>query len=542
MIAPRFVMTLLLCTQVVSGQEHDHRAGPAEKLGAVHFLTSCAAAAQPAFDRGVALLHSFEYRSAIDAFGETLKGDPTCGIAHWGIALSQWGNPFAAGNKPPRLVAQGQAAIETAAKAGAKTERERDYIAAVARLFTNADTTDQLVRIGAYRDAMAGVASKYPGDTEASIFYALALAASADPSDKTYASQLKAGEMLERLIARQPNHPGLAHYIIHTYDLPPLAARALEAARRYSTIAPSAPHALHMPSHTFTRMGYWQESIDTNIASAAASRRVGSTAEELHASDYQTYAYLQTGQDRATRTVLDSLSEIAARFDPDAIGGAAPGSAGVFALAAIPARYALERGAWPEAARLEPRSSRFPYTEAMTYFARAIGAARLGDTATTKSARDALQQLRDRLTQASESYWAEQVEIQRRGVLAWLAFAEGHTAAALEEMRDAAAREDRTEKNAVTPGPLAPAREMLGEMLLQMHEPAQALREFEATLTKEPNRFRAVAGAMKAAAASSNREAARQYANQLLKMCARADKPERLELQEARRIIRKGRS
>jgi hypothetical protein len=542
LLAMRFVIILLLCARVGSDQEHQHRAGVAGRLGTVHFATSCAAAAQPAFDWGVALLHSFEFGSAIDAFNETLKADASCAMAYWGIALSRWGNPFAPGIRPAPLTTQGQATIEAAGKAGAKTERERDYIAAAARLFTDAAALDQPARIEAYRDAMAAVASKYRDDTEASIFYALSLAASADPSDKTYVNQLKAGELLESLVRRQPNHPGLAHYIIHSYDIPPLASRALEAARRYSTIAPSAPHALHMPSHTFTRVGYWQESIESNIASAAAARRGGCTAEELHASDYQTYAYLQTGQDRAARTVLDSLPEIAARFDPDAICGAAPGSAGVFALAAIPARYALERGAWHEAARLDPHSSRFPYSEAMTYFARAIGAARLGDSLTVKAATDSLQLLRDRLAQVNESYWAEQVEIQRLGASAWLALAEGRKADALEQMRLAAEREDRTEKSAMTPGPLAPARELLGDMLLELHEPAQASMAFEATLAKEPNRFRAVAGAMKATAASGNRAAARKYANQLLKISPRADRPERSELREARRIVRQGRS
>ncbi len=528
-------LSIGLIVSATAALQHEH--GGPEKLGSVHFATSCAAAAQPAFNRGVALLHSFEFRSAIEAFDDTLKIDPSCSIAYWGIALSRWGNPFAAGIRPAAQIAQGAQATEAAGKTAAKTDRERDYVGAVAHLFANASTTDQLTRIGAYRDAMAAVASKYPDDTEASIFYALSLAASADPSDKTYASQLKAGELLERLVARLPDHPGLTHYIIHSYDLPPLAPRALEAARRYSTIAPSAPHALHMPSHTFTRVGYWQESIDSNIASAAVARRIGATAEELHATDYQTYAYLQTAQDRAARKALDSLPEIAARFDPDAIGSAAPGSAGVFALAAIPARYALERGDWSAAASLEPRPSRFPYTEAMIYFARALGAARLADAATAKAAVDSLQQLHDRLAQANEMYWAEQVEIQRRGAAAWLALAEGRRTDALDGMRTAAEREDRTEKNAVTPGPLAPARELLGEMLLQMNEAAQALKEFEATLTKEPNRFRAVVGAMKAAAASGNRAAASTYAGQLVKICVRADKPERPDLREARRII-----
>jgi tetratricopeptide (TPR) repeat protein len=335
-------------------------------------------------------------------------------------------------------------------------------------------------------------------------------------------------------VASQPDHPGLSHYIIHSYDVPPLADRALEAARRYAKIAPSAPHALHMPSHTFTRVGYWQESIDANIASGAVAKREGATAEELHTMDYRTYAYLQTAQDAAARGLLDALPEVQARFDPEAVGSAAPGSAGVFALAAIPARYALERGAWADAAKLVPHPSRYLYADALTYFARAIGAARTGDAAATRSAIDALKTIKDRLTEQKETYWAEQTEIQRRSASAWLALVEGRNAEALAEMRAAAAMEDATEKSAVTPGPLAPARELAGEMLLQMNQPAEALKEFEATLKKEPNRFRALSGAAKAASLAGDREQARAYSRALLKICERGDKPGRPELEQAR--------
>jgi tetratricopeptide (TPR) repeat protein len=289
-----------------------------------------------------------------------------------------------------------------------------------------------------------------------------------------------------------------------------------------------------MPSHTFTRLGYWQESIDTNTASGAAAKADGSAAEELHAMDYRTYAYLQTAQDRGARQMVDALPELAARFNPDAVASAAPGSAGVFALAAIPARYALERGAWAEAARLEPHASKFPYTEALTYFARAIGAARIGDTATVRSSIEALQKIQDQLTQAKETYWAQQTEIQRRAGSAWLAFAERRETEAVAEMRAVATLEDSTEKAAVTPGPLAPARELLGEMLLALKQPAQARKEFEATMKKEPNRFRAVYGAAQSAALMGDRAAARRYYDQLLKICERADNPGRPELAAAR--------
>jgi hypothetical protein len=517
-----------------------HRHGDTGKYGIVTFATSCNADAQPIFTRAVTLLHSFEFGPAIDGFTSAAQKDPSCGMASWGAALAGWGNPFAAGTKPVRQLQAGAAAAERARAAGAKTERERAYIDAVSKLYDNIGTVDQRTRMLAYRDAMEKVAATYPDDTEASAFYALALASSADPTDKTYASQLKAGAILEKLWLAQPEHPGLAHYIIHSYDVPPLASRAVDAARRYGKIAPDAPHALHMPSHTFTRLGYWQDSIDTNLLSAAAARRNGATAEELHAMDYQTYAYLQTAQDGAARGVVDTLGGVAARLDPAATGSAAPGVAGVFALAAIPARYALERGAWAEAARLEPRETTFLHADAMTWFARAIGAARGGDAATAAAAVEALQKISTRLNTANERYWAEQVAIQALDGAAWLALAERREADALDTMKSAVEREDRTEKNAITPGPLAPARELLGEMLLQLKRPQDALAEFEKTLAKEPNRFRSLSGAMDAALASGNRGSARRYAEQLQTMCVKAESPGRPELERARALVKGG--
>jgi len=338
------------------------------------------------------------------------------------------------------------------------------------------------------------------------------------------------------LFEEEPGHPGLAHYIIHTYDVPVLAERALVAARRYSEIAPDAPHALHMPSHTFTRTGYWQESIDSNIAAAAAARREGQTAEELHSSDYEIYAYLQTGQDEAARRVLDSLPEIASRFDPQAvISGAGGPPVGYFALAAIPARYALERRDWKQAVQLPLQSTPFPYTDAMTWFARGLGAARLGQAPAANESAAALRQIRERLSKASESYWARQVEIQEVAVGAWAALAAGKKEEALGQMKSAAELEDATEKSAVTPGPLAPARELMGEMLLEMSEPAQALAQFEATLKKEPGRLRALYGAARAAQLSGSRETSQKYFRELLKVCSRADKPGRPEVLDAKR-------
>jgi hypothetical protein len=518
-------------------QEPGHVMAPGEKLGTVHFETSCSAAAVPQFDRAMALLHSFEFAQAINGFQEAQRTDPECAMAHWGVALSRWGNPFAVGIRPAAQLRQGLEAVEQARRAGAKTDRERAYLAAVSQLYADFENVDQLTRVRRYEQAMSELASTYPQDREAAIFHALSLTAAAAPTDKTYANQLKAGEILERLFPEQPDHPGIAHYIIHSYDVPPLAAKALNAARSYAKIAPSAPHALHMPSHTFTRVGSWQESIDTNIASAAAARRAGSTAEELHALDYQMYAYLQSAQDQAAQRLLDGLSEVAGRFSPSAIGGAAPGSAGLFALAAIPARWTLERRAWREAAELEPRPSAFHYPEAITLFARALGAARSGDLARARAAIQALQEIKDRLAQANEGYWAEQAEIQRRGAAAWLALAENRPAEALATMRAAAELEDGTEKSAVTPGPIAPARELLGEMLLELNQPAEALQEFQATLKKEPERFRALYGAARAASLSGDSAGARRYYTQLAHICERGDSPGRSELQESRRAV-----
>jgi len=531
------VLAFSLATIAASAQQHEHAAAPLERLGTVTFTNSCNAAAQAPFNRGIALLHSFEFGRAIAAFDEAIQSDPSCGIALWGIALSRWSNPFAPGIRSGAQLTQGRDAVDRARAAGAKTERERGFIDAVALLYTDAGSANQQTRVVAYRDAMAALSARDPQDIEASIFYALALTAAEEPTDKTYASRLKAGALLERLFVQQPQHPGLAHYIIHSYDVPALADKALEAAKRYATIAPSAPHALHMPSHTFTRVGYWQASIDANIASADVARRDRSTAEELHAYDYQTYAYLQTAQDRAAKTLLDGLPAVAARFDPDAIGGAAPGSAGVFALAAIPARYALERQAWTEAVALEPHASKFPYAEAMTYFARGIGAAHMKNLAVARDAIFHLDEIRGQLARSDEAYWSEQVEIQRRGASAWTALAEGRADAALDEMRTAVAREDATEKSAVTPGPLAPARELLGDLLMELKRPADALVEYETTLKKEPNRFRALVGAARAARLSNNEAAARRYYDMLVKMCEKADRPARAELIEARAFL-----
>lgn len=517
----------------LTAQEHSALSGAGAKLGSVHFETSCSAKAQFSFDRAMALLHSFEFGPAIDGFHTAIAADPDCAIADWGIALSTWGNPFAPGLKPVVYLRGGRKAIEAAQAAKAKTQRERDYIAAAAHLYDNFETTSQVSRLNLYCEAMSKIAARYPSDTEASIFYALSLASSADLTDKTYAKQLKAGAILENLFAKQPQHPGLAHYIIHSYDFPPLAERALPAARAYAKIAPDAPHALHMPSHIFTRVGSWDESVAANLASAAASQREGNVTEELHASDYLMYAYLQSGRDKAATGILHSLPEIESRFHPDVAPiGAAPTSAAYFAIAAMPARYALERSDWAMASQLELRTTNYPYTDAITWFARGLGATHMDQIGTAQDAAQKLASIHERLLKANEPYWALQVEIQRLNVVAWTALANKDSGGALEQMRRAVELEDGTEKSAVTPGPIAPAAELLGEMLLQLDRPDDALQQFEAVLGKEPNRFRSLYGAAHAAKLSGNPEAAQRYANALLKVCEHADHPGRSQLEE----------
>jgi len=532
----RIILSCVLALAPCSiAQEHTHTG--LDRLGTVHFDSSCNQPAQGELDRAVALLHSFEFSNAIAAFNAALRDDPACGIAYWGIALSQWSNPFASGLKDKSQLQAGQATVDLGTKTGAKTERERNYVAAVGALYANFENTSQRERLIVYRNRMQALAAKYPTDHEAQIFYALAIAESEDPADKTYAGLLKAGAILETLFQEEPNHPGLAHYIIHTYDVPALAPRALQAAERYSEIAPDAPHALHMPSHTFTRVGYWQDSIASNLRAAASAKREGETAEELHATDYEVYAYLQTGQDEAAKRALDSLPEIASRFDPQKIiGGAAGPSVGYFALAAIPARYALERGNWKEAAHLSPRDTPFPYTQAMTWFARGLGSARIGEARPAYEAADQLKGIRKQLSKSGESYWALQVQIEELEIRAWAMLAEKRKDEALHSMEAAATLEDGTEKSAMTPGPLAPAHELYGEMLLQVDQPASALAQFESALKKEPERFRSLYGAGRAAQLAGHQDLSQGYFRGLLKNCEHGDSPGRAELIEAKRI------
>jgi hypothetical protein len=536
MKARRFVvaLTVLLLAGASGASARD-----GEKLGSVHFPVSCSPAVQGDFERAVALLHSFWYEEALKSFTAIATADPACAMGYWGMAMSVyyplWQPPS------PAMLQKGWAAIEKT-RGLTVTPREKDYIAAIETYYKDADKLDHRTRATAYEKAMAQVFARHPDDREAAVFYALALNATAAPTDKTYANQLKAGAILEKIYAEQPDHPGVAHYIIHSYDYPPLATRGLVAARGYAKIAPSVPHAQHMPAHIFTRLGLWQESIDSNRASANAGKayyaRLGKDTvwdQTLHALDYVVYAYLQTGQDKQARAVLEELGAMQ-RPEPESFVAA-------YAYAAIPARVALEQHRWGEAAALSPAPVSFPWDrfawgQAITAFARSIGAARGGDAAAARAEVQKLDGYRAALVAAKQTYWAEQVDIQQRAAAAWAARAEGKSDEALKLMRAAADLEDSTEKHPVTPAPVVPARELLGELLLDLNQPAQALVEFEASATREPNRFNGLFGAARAAELSGNTAKAKTLYGRLVALCDRAD-TERPELRHAKAALAK---
>lgn len=504
-------------------------------IGTVDFATSCNPATKAKFNEAVALLHSFWFAESRGVFESVLKDDPNCAIAYWGIALTHWGNPFA-GLRQPQTIATGKAVIDKGLAAGSPTPREKAYLEAVAILFSSADVTTQRQRVLDYEKAAGRVSVANKDDVEARIFWALAVAQAASPTDKTYARQLQAAEMLEPMYSKLPNHPGLAHYIIHAYDVPALAQKGLKAANAYAGIAPAVPHALHMPSHTFTRVGYWNDSVKSNAKSAEVAEKTNGIGEAMHARDYMTYAYLQMGMDaQAKDNVAQALRLGTMKGGAQGAAGAGPNT---FAMAAIPARYAMERQQWADAMNLEVYPApQTPYTEAITHFARAIGAARAGkpDAAAADIAR--LAAIRERELELKDEYWAQQVDIQRRGAEAWVMFAKGDKAGAIAAMRETATIEDSTEKSAVTPGPLAPARELLGFMLLENNQPKEALVEFEAVMKKEPNRFLAIWGAGKAAEAAKQSAKGKSYFKQLAEMGKDAG-TERAELQYARQMSR----
>jgi Tfp pilus assembly protein PilF len=497
-----------------------------QRLGTVHFETSCNETAQRRFDRAMRYQHSFWYRASKEIFQDVLKADPDCAIAYWGIAQSLLLNPF--GVPPAANLAEGLAAIQKGKAIGAKTPRENEFIAALGAFYTDYDKVDHRTRVQAYLKAMEALAQHYPQDDEAQIYYALALDVGASPADKTYANQLKAAAILERIFARQPQHPGVAHYLIHSYDYPPIAEKGLDAATRYSKIAPTAPHAQHMPSHIFTRVGYWKESIAANTASVRAAKADKEYGDQLHGQDYMVYAYLQLAQDKAARAVID---EMASSTNLDAPGAS-------FALAASPARYMVERGDWSGAAELQARPTKFLHVAAITHFARALGAARSGKPDAAQADIAKLAELRDKLREAKDAYWAEQVNIQWQVANAWLMYAQGKYDDAIKTMAAAADAEDKTEKSPVTPGPIAPARELYGAMLLERGMAKEALAAFEATLKKEPHRLGATLGAAKAAEKLGDTAKARAYYAAAVALAENAD-PVRPDIAAARAFVAK---
>jgi hypothetical protein len=487
------------------------------KLGKVAFANSCDAKVQTELQRAVAMLHSFWFSAGERAFRQVLDHDPGCAVATFGVAAILMNNPLAGQGSLPKAAEAAQAAIELGRRVGAQTERERDYIEAVAAYYVDFSKRPERARQASRAQAFAALAAKYPDDDEAQIFAALYLAGTQSQADPTYAAYLRAAAVLEKQFLRYPDHPGVAHYLIHSYDAPPIAARGLDAARRYAGIAPDAPHAQHMPSHIFTRVGAWQDSVVTNRRSADAAAQEGDGASAYHAADYMVYAELQLGQDQAARRVLDEFR---------AAGGLnLPQLAGPYAAAAMPARVALERGDWAAASQLPFAATPFPFCDAITTFARALGAARHGVAAAAEQEAQRLGLQHKALLEAKNNYWATEVEVQRLAVAAWIARARGQDDDAVQMMRAAADLEDRNEKHIVTPGRVVPARELLGEMLLELKQPAAALKEFEQSQLREPNRLRGFAGAAAAAEAAGEPGKARAQYTRLVELTHDADTP-----------------
>jgi tetratricopeptide (TPR) repeat protein len=521
-------------------KDHQHHHARPEKLGTIAFPISCAPGSQAPFARAVALLHSFWYDEAEKAFGAVAAADPSCAIAQWGVAMSLY-HPIWAAPTPAELRRGQEAVARARTAAGTATERERDYVGAIEAYFQDADTVDARTRAVRYEQAMERLHARYPDDREAAIFYSLALLGTAAPADKTYANQRKAGEILNKVLPLQPDHPGVAHYLIHSFDYPPLADLALPAARSYSKIAESSPHALHMPSHIFVRLGLWDDSIRSNEDSAAAARaHVQKTLpgahsfDELHAVDYLAYAFLQQGRDARARELVDLVRRVD-RLDN-------PNFAAAYALAAVPARYAFERGRWAEAAALEVAPASFPWTqfafaEAITQFARAVGAARSGDPARARLAIERLDALHKAAVDAKTPYWPGQIDIQRRAAAGWLARAERRNDEALRLLKEAVDLEVSTDKHPVTPGPVVPAREMYADLLMDLGRPVEALAEYQASLQVAPNRSYALAGAVRAAGAAGQDETARALYATLEKVTAGGDRarPELAKVKASRK-------
>ena len=538
-----FVFSAYLGVVPALAPAHDDDAVPQdalpEQLGEVDFRVSCNAAAQKEFNRGMALFHSFWFDPAKKSFGKVLELDSQCAMAQWGIAFMSMGNPFAWPANPAAMKAAA-AAISQAQLLGARSQREDDFIAALAVFLKDWETVDFRSRVVAFEQAMGGVADRSPDDIEAQILHALILDAAALPTDKTYANQLKAAATLEPLLAKYPGHPGVPHYLIHSYDYADLAPKGLPAARMYAGIAPSVPHALHMPSHIFSRLGLWEEMVEGNRTSYRAAKAelreqtLGIGAyDALHAMDYMVFGQLQQAQDKAAQQVAEEVAAIRKVNVENFVAA--------YAFASIPSRIALEHNDWAQAAalKLSPPTlawSKFPQAEAILVFARGLGAARIGEVAAARSDVEKLQSLRGAMIAAKSNYWAGQADFQIRTVTAWIAFAEKRTGEALQLMRSAAELEEASDKHPVTPGNIVPSRELLAEMLMMAGQPVQALQEYGISLKRDPNRFRGVFGAAKAAEAAGNGAMARDYYRKLEVLTAGRDS-DRRELRQAREYL-----
>jgi len=514
--------------------------GDLRAAGTVDFPVSCAPAVRAEFIRGVALLHSFFYEEARRIFTSVAEQDPKCAMAQWGIAMTWW-HPIWTPPTPDEMSA-GKAAIEKAMGMTAGTERERGFIQALNVYYNTSDSPNAGAvgqschgpvgardRVVAYEKEMRQLSEEYPDDFEAQTFYAFAILAAgyATPTDTTLAKQLQAAALLEKLWKKNPNHPGVTHYLIHSYDYPALAGRGLAAARSYGSIAPWVPHALHMPSHIFTRLGMWEESIAANRSSADASRayaamrhRDATEAEQLHALDYMAYSYLQEGQDSKAKEIVDFAATVR-KTNPELE------FSGAYALAAIPSRYALERNAWSDAAALRipalPHWSSFPFMEALIEYAHALGRAHTGDLEGARRAMDRMRQLRDATSDPKFDYFKRQLDQQMQAASAWVAYGENKKEDAVTMLRRAADAEDILGKHPVSPGALVPAREQLGDLLLALDRPKEAQQEFEAALKIYPGRFRGLYGAAQAAEQVGEKEKANRFYVKLIQQTAKAD-------------------
>ena len=511
---------LLGSVSLLAGQGHQTQSlanqNGAEKLGTVNFPTSCAASQQKAFDRGVALLHNFWYAKAEQQFKDIVAADPTCAIAYWGEAMSLWHQIW---DRPDaETVQSGLALVQKGQKLGAKTPRERDYLDALAVFYQNSAKSSFEVRADAYSQAMEKLHEKYPQDHDAAAFYGLSLLAAAPPRDTTFANQKKALALLNAEFPLAPDNPGIPHYIIHSCDSPQMAAEGLAAARSYGEIAPSAPHAAHMPSHIFARLGLWQEDIQANLASIAAAGQSGSMGHELHAMDFLNYAYLQVGEDAKAKQIVDKVATMDVMPTRDMHGYLDMARAG------FPATYEIEMRHWKEAAALEPRKNTKPENAAVTYWARAVGSGHLIDAAAVKQDLAKYDAMVEAVKKSPDAYLAKYMDTDRDEVRAWVAFAEGKNDEAAQIMRAVADKQDALGKGEVE----IPAREMLADILLESRHPEEALAEYERSMKIDPNRFNGLYGAARAAEVAKQSATAEKYYAQLVKNCAGAtsDRPE----------------